>query len=140
VFVNGEGFTVGVHAETPPRGGAGGSGGPPKPSARQDEDDDESDGFSTDNEWNKHGRRKKGDQQEAPGKGRVGTTVVEGGNSTGKQAAGTKSAPVAGRVWEGPNLPNSFNQYDSDLEIQLGLFSKTMALPAVVVLRADQEG
>jgi hypothetical protein len=29
VFVNGEGFTVGVQAEAPPRGGAGGSGGPP---------------------------------------------------------------------------------------------------------------
>jgi hypothetical protein len=36
VFVNGEGFTVGVQAEAPPRGGAGGSGGgAPPPEAEQ---------------------------------------------------------------------------------------------------------
>jgi hypothetical protein len=120
----------------------GGSGAPPPPPPRQDKDDEDedfSDEGSTDNEWNKHGRRKKGDQHEAPDKGRVGMIEAEGAKSTEKQAAGTKSAPVAGRVWERPNLPISFNQYNSNLEMQLGL-SNTLAMPTAVVLGADQEG
>ncbi|KAK1650697.1 hypothetical protein QYE76_068502 [Lolium multiflorum] len=132
-----------VRAESGPRGGlGGGSGVPPPPPPRQDKDDEDedfSDDGSTDIEWNKHGRRKKGDQQEDPDKGRVGTIEAEGAQSTGKQAVGTMSAPVAGRVWEGPNLRISSNQYSSNLEMQLGL-SKTLAMPAVVVLGADQEG
>jgi hypothetical protein len=65
VFVNGEGFTIGVHAERGPWGGSGSrSGAPPPPPPRPDRDNEEdySDDGSTDNEWNKHGRRKKPDQ------------------------------------------------------------------------------
>jgi hypothetical protein len=118
VFVNGEGFTVGVQAKRGPRGGSGGGSGapPPPPPDREDDDDFSGDG-STDNEWNKHGRRKKVDQPDAQEKGRAGTLDVKGGKTSGKQAAGLRRAPVAGWVWEGPNLPKTFDQYGSNLEM-----------------------
>jgi hypothetical protein len=43
VFVNSEGFTLGVQAEAPPRGSAKGSGGPPPPPSHHDDEDDDSD-------------------------------------------------------------------------------------------------
>jgi hypothetical protein len=56
--VNGEGYTIGVQAEVPPRGSVGGLGGAPPPPSHTDMDDDDSDDVSTDAEW-KHERRKK---------------------------------------------------------------------------------
>ncbi|KAK1696200.1 hypothetical protein QYE76_012897 [Lolium multiflorum] len=102
VFVNGEGFTVGVQAEASPRGGPGGSGGPPKPPTHQDEDEDESDGFSTDNEWNRHRHRKNKDgdkaMEEATAKGKSTPAATTGKSHKGVAEAGqgSQSAPPPG--------------------------------------------
>jgi hypothetical protein len=67
LFVNGEGFTVGVQAERPPRGASGGGAGdPPPPPPRDDQDDGYSDDLSSDEEWNKH-RKKKSDNEHKGG-------------------------------------------------------------------------
>nr|XP_051229416.1 uncharacterized protein LOC127347246 [Lolium perenne] len=67
IFVNGEGYTVGVQAEAPPRGSAGaGTGGPPPPPARKDREDD-SDELSSDSEWNKHRRSRRGGKEKGKG-------------------------------------------------------------------------
>ncbi|KAK1643488.1 hypothetical protein QYE76_061293 [Lolium multiflorum] len=60
VFVNGEGYTVGLQVEPQPRGSGGGAGGgpPPPPPPRNEDEDEESDDASSEGEW-KHGRRKK---------------------------------------------------------------------------------
>nr|XP_051196779.1 uncharacterized protein LOC127310119 [Lolium perenne] len=120
VFVNGEGFTVGVQAETPPRGGAGGSGAapPPPPPPRRDDEDEDSDEFSTDSEWNKHGRRRrnkdigkdkeKGKETE---KGSAVTTSGKGSKGTVAGELGSWSAPPLGK---GTGTPK-FDQYGSNL-------------------------
>jgi hypothetical protein len=57
IFVNGEGYIVGVQAEAPPRGPPGaGSGGPPPPPNDGHDDDEDSDEIPSDSEWNKHRR------------------------------------------------------------------------------------
>ncbi|KAK1698174.1 hypothetical protein QYE76_014871 [Lolium multiflorum] len=130
VFVNGEGFTVGVQAETPPRGGAGGSGGPPKPPARQDEDDDESDGFSTDSEWNRHRRRKNKEGEKAKegelekGKATAGAATGKSHKGAAETGQGSQSAPPLGKgtvsaVAAGLTL----DQYGSNLKGATSQFS-----------------
>jgi hypothetical protein len=100
VFVNGEGFTVGVQAETPPRGGAGGSGGPPPPppDRRDQEDDYDSDYLSSEGEWNKHGRRRRGNDQgkdKEKEKEAAPPAGGKGGSAAGATAKGSQSAPPA---------------------------------------------
>jgi hypothetical protein len=119
VFVNGEGYTVGVQAESPPRGGAGGSGGPPKPPARQDEDDDESDGFSTDSEWNRHRRRKNknGDKakegESEKGKATAATATGKSHKGAAVSGQGSQSAPPLGKGSVSAGLV--LDQYGSNL-------------------------
>jgi hypothetical protein len=97
--VNGEPFTVGIHAELGARG-AGGSGGPPRPPAPRDDDDGddlESEERSTDGEaWNRH-RRRGNDKDKEKAKG----TDKQGGGPGSAQLAGfggSRSAPQLGRV------------------------------------------
>jgi hypothetical protein len=115
VFVNGEGYTVGVQAEAPPRGGAGGSGGAPPPPPRKDTEDDLSDEYSTDDEW-KHGRRKKNQEPEQDNSGQQqskgGATGLPGARTCDKEM-GSQSAPPATRGLEALDLP--IFQYGSNL-------------------------
>jgi hypothetical protein len=119
VFVNGEGFIVGLQEEAPPRGGLGGSGGGPSPPPpRTDQDEDESDDVSSEGEW-KH-RRRMNDREQNRDKdkepdaraGTVGSKSVGVGSHrvppTGKAAAAVTTAlgsPIfqyglnLGRVW-----------------------------------------
>jgi hypothetical protein len=85
------------------------------------------------------------DQPDAQEKGRAGTLDIKGGKTSGKQAAGLRRAPVAGRVWEGPNLPKTFDQYGSNLEMgvspmQPGLFSKSLGTTAATEVGDGKEG
>jgi hypothetical protein len=59
LFMNGEGYTIGLQVEAGPRAAAGGA---PPPPPRDDGDDYDSDYISSDGEWNNHGRRKKKDE------------------------------------------------------------------------------
>ncbi|KAK1678769.1 hypothetical protein QYE76_039617 [Lolium multiflorum] len=116
IFVNGEGFTVGVQAERPPRGASGGGAGdPPPPPPRDDHDDGYSDDLSSDEEWNKH-RKKKGDKEHEGGKEATTAAGPAGSKSPGANL-GSWSAPVLGRVHlqggHGKGLP--FDQYGSNL-------------------------
>ncbi|KAK1611592.1 hypothetical protein QYE76_035265 [Lolium multiflorum] len=103
--VNGEPFTLGIHAELGAPG-AGGSSGPPRPPApRDDEDGDdlESEGRSTDGEaWNRH-RRRGSNKEKAKGTDKTGGGP---GASQLKGCMGSRSAPQLGKVADqyGSNL------------------------------------
>jgi hypothetical protein len=112
---------VGVQAESPPRGGAGGSGGPPKPPARQDEDDDESDGFSTDSEWNRHRRRKNknGDKakegESEKGKATAATATGKSHKGVAEAGQGSQSAPPPGMGTGTGTAGLKLDQYGTNL-------------------------
>ncbi|KAK1632262.1 hypothetical protein QYE76_006577 [Lolium multiflorum] len=95
--VNGEPFTLGIHAELGAPG-AGGSSGPPRPPApRDDEDGDdlESEEWSTDGDaWNRH-RRRGTDKDKAKGTNKAGGGP---GTSQLKGCVGSRSAPQLGKV------------------------------------------
>ncbi|KAM0865871.1 hypothetical protein ACQ4PT_042977 [Festuca glaucescens] len=95
--VNGEPFTVGIHAELG-AAGAGGSSGPPRPPApRDDEDGDdlESEERSTDGEaWNRH-RRRGSDKEKAKGSDKQGRGP---GSAQLAGIGGSRSAPQLGKV------------------------------------------
>jgi hypothetical protein len=103
--VNGEPFTLGIHAELG-AAGAGGSNGPPRPPApRDDEDGDdlESEERSTDGEaWNRQ-RRRASDKEKAKGAEKSGGGT---GTSQHKGNMGSRSAPQLGKVSDqyGSNL------------------------------------
>jgi hypothetical protein len=90
--VNGEPFTLGIHAELG-AAGAGGSNGPPRPPApRDDEDGDdlESEERSNDGEaWNRQ-RRRASDKEKAKGAEKSGG---DPGTSQHKGNVGSHSAP-----------------------------------------------
>jgi hypothetical protein len=69
VFVNGEGYMVGVQAEAPPRGTQGGGSGGPPPPPNNGLDDDDSDDIPSDSEWNKHRRSQDKHKDAAKDKG-----------------------------------------------------------------------
>jgi hypothetical protein len=105
--VNGETFTVGIHAELG-AAGAGGSSGPPRPPAPRDDDDGddlESEERSTDGEaWNRH-RRRGSDKEKAKGSDKQG-----GGPGYAQLAGigGSRSAPQLGKVAD---------QYGSNIKV-----------------------
>jgi hypothetical protein len=83
ICVNGEGYTVGVHAELGQRGGTGGSGGPPKPHSDDLGDFDSEERSSDEETWNKHGHKTKGGEQSK-----------DKGPATGSQPPGSKQQPL----------------------------------------------
>jgi hypothetical protein len=121
VFVNGEGFTVGVQAERPPGGVPGGGvGGSPPPPPWDDRDDDFSDDLSSDKDWNKHGRRKKNNEKALEGsKGNAKAGSGPSGSKSPGANLGSWSAPLLGREQGQGNIVigDGFNQYGSNLEL-----------------------
>nr|XP_051211505.1 uncharacterized protein LOC127328996 [Lolium perenne] len=97
LFVNGEGYNIGLQVEAAPRGAAGGAGAPPPPPPRDDGDDYDSDYISSDGEWNKHGRRKKKDDSGVATKESEKDKSGAAGPVSSK-AAGSNSAPPASRT------------------------------------------
>jgi hypothetical protein len=97
LFVNGEGYNIGLQVEAAPRGAAGWTGAPPPPPPRDDGDDYDSDYISSDGEWNKHGRRKnKDDSNLATNDSEKDKSVAAG--AVGSKAVGSNSAPPASRA------------------------------------------
>jgi hypothetical protein len=128
LFVNGEPFTIGVHAEL--GRGAHGSGGspPPKPPARHDEPEDADSEEEDCEPWNRHSRKNK-DQQ---GKDKDSSRPAAEGGGKGVSALaavlGSFSAP---QLSKGRDM--SFNQYGSNLDaMQLGPFEDVRAPQQVV--------
>jgi hypothetical protein len=97
LFVNGEGYNIGLQVEAAPRGAAGWTGAPPPPPPRDDGDDYDSDYISSDGEWNKHGRQKnKDDSNLATNDSEKDKSVAAG--AVGSKAVGSNSAPPASRA------------------------------------------
>jgi hypothetical protein len=125
VFVNGEGFTVGVQAERGPRDGIGGGAGDPPPSpAHDDRDEKDSEFVCSDGERNKNGRKeKKKDKYQRSDLG-LGAGAVEGAGASGAKTVGAEllgswSAPARGQ-WHGGSVAWGFNQYGSNLGVDMG--------------------
>ncbi|KAK1632912.1 hypothetical protein QYE76_007227 [Lolium multiflorum] len=99
IFVNGEGYMVGVQAEAPPRGTPGGGSGGPPPPPNNGLDDEDSDDIPSDSEWNKHRRSQDKHKDAAKDKG-----GASGPSSSSHQVAalGVLGAP-------------GLNQYGSNL-------------------------
>jgi hypothetical protein len=109
IFVNGEGYMVGVQAEAPPRGTPGGGSGGPPPPPNDGLDDEDSDDIPSDSEWNKHRRSQDKHKDAAKDKG-----GASGPSSSSHQVAalgvlGLPTAPAS------PLIAPGLNQYGSNL-------------------------
>jgi hypothetical protein len=107
IFVNGEGYMVGVQAEAPPRGTPGGGSGGPPPPPNDGLDDEDSDDIPSDSEWNKHRRSQDKHKDAAKDKG-----GASGPSSSSHQvvALGVLGLPTAS-----PLIASGLNQYGSNL-------------------------